>query len=230
MKKEIGHRWNFFKAGGAYQAAINTADDIKNLGKLDKKLWSALACPTSGLMFDSKLLSMLDADADGRLRYGDIVSAAEWTCASLSDVSRLFEESDTLELSQINTETSEGKTLLSSAKTVLANLGKAGDGKISVSDFADTAKIFAAGAFNADGIITELSCDDVLKPVFADILSVSTPKTDRSGKDGIDAADVEKFFADAAAYTGVGSTPATPIRRFRRLGNRRRTPSPRIPP
>lgn len=67
MKKEIGHRWNFFKAGGAYQAAINTADDIKNLGKLDKKLWSALACPTSGLMFDSKLLSMLDADADGRL-------------------------------------------------------------------------------------------------------------------------------------------------------------------
>lgn len=76
-----------------------------------------------------------------------------------------------------------------------------GDGKISVSDFADTAKIFAAGAFNADGIITELSCDDVLKPVFADILSVSTPKTDRSGKDGIDAADVEKFFADAAAYT-----------------------------
>ena len=144
---------------------------------------------------------MLDADADGRLRYGDIVSAAEWTCASLSDVSRLFEESDTLELSQINTETSEGKTLLSSAKTVLANLGKAGDGKISVSDFADTAKIFAAGAFNADGIITELSCDDVLKPVFADILSVSTPKTDRSGKDGIDAADVEKFFADAAAYT-----------------------------
>lgn len=201
MKKEIGHRWNFFKAGGAYQAAINTADDIKNLGKLDKKLWSALACPTSGLMFDSKLLSMLDADADGRLRYGDIVSAAEWTCDSLSDVSRLFEESDTLELSQINTETSEGKTLLSSAKTVLANLGKAGDGKISVSDFADTAKIFAAGAFNADGIITELSCDDVLKPVFADILSVSTPKTDRSGKDGIDAADVEKFFADAAAYT-----------------------------
>lgn len=201
MKKETGHSWKFFKAGGAYQAAINTADDIKNLGKLDKKLWSALACPTSGLMFDSKLLSMLDSDSDGRLRYGDIVSATEWTCASLSDVSKLFEESDTLDLSQINTETCEGKTLLSSAKTVLANLGKAGDDKISVSDFADTAKIFAAGAFNADGIITELSCDDVLKPVFADILSVSTPKTDRSGKAGVDAADVEKFFADAAAYT-----------------------------
>lgn len=75
-----------------------------------------------------------------------------------------------------------------------------------------TAKIFAAGAFNADGIITELSCDDVLKPVFADILSVSTPKTDRSGKDGIDAADVEKFFADAAAYT------AWARRRQRRFG------------
>lgn len=201
MKKEIGHRWNFFKAGGAYQAAINTADDIKNLGKLDKKLWSALACPTSGLMFDSKLLSMLDADADGRLRYGDIVSAAEWTCASLSDVSRLFEESDTLELSQINTETSEGKTLLSSAKTVLANLGKAGDGKISVSDFADTAKIFAAGRVqrrrNHNRTFVRRRPQTRFRRHSFGLHSQDRP----FGKDGIDAADVEKFFADAAAYT-----------------------------
>ncbi len=196
------HRWKFFKAGSSYQVSIDAADDIKNIRFLDKKLWSALACPTSGLAFDTKLLKALDSDGDGRIRHADIVGAAERLCSSLKDVSALFEESPSLPLSNINDETDEGRTLLASARTVLENIGKAGANEISVNDFSDTAKIFADSAFNADGVITELSCggDDSLKALFCDILSVSEPKIDRSGRAGIDAGDIVSFFEQASSY------------------------------
>ena len=48
MKEDTGYRWKFFKAGSAYQASINSVEDIENIGMLDRKLWSTLACPTSG--------------------------------------------------------------------------------------------------------------------------------------------------------------------------------------
>ena len=144
----------------------------------------------------------MDPDNDGRIRYGDIVAATRWICANLKDASSILEQSDALKLSNINDATEEGKTLLTSAKAILKNLGKADSDEISVSDFADMSKIFANSAFNADGIITELSVggNDALKNLFNDILSVSEPKKDRSGLDGIDADDINKFFAQTKAY------------------------------
>ena len=43
-----------------------------NLEHLDQKLWVALACPTSGLEFDSKTLALIDTDKDGRIRYRQV--------------------------------------------------------------------------------------------------------------------------------------------------------------
>ncbi|MBP3357575.1 MAG: hypothetical protein J6K91_01570, partial [Opitutales bacterium] len=201
MKCDTINHWKFFKAGGAYQASINTAEDIKNIGELDRKMWSALACPVSGLAFDQKLLDILDSKKDGKIRYDDIVSATQWVCKNLKDVSVMFDSPNALTLSNINDETDEGKALLVSAKTILANIGKSDSDEISLDDFSDTQKIFANSAFNADGIITEDAFDsDELKALFADIASVSNAKTDRSGKAGIDKADIEKFYADAKAY------------------------------
>lgn len=201
MKKETGYRWKFFKAGSAYQASINSVEDIENIGMLDRKLWSTLACPTSGLFFDSKLLQILDADTDGRIRYGDVVAATQWTCSMLKDRSTLLDGADGLKISNIDDSSDEGKTLVASARTVLSNLGKSESDEVCVADFADTTKIFANSAFNADGVITELSCggDASLEALFADILSVSAPKKDRSGRDGINADDVKNFFDGAKA-------------------------------
>ena len=201
MNKANKHRWKFFKAGGAFQASINTPDDIKNIGELDRKLWSALACPVSGLAFDQKLLDILDPKQDGKIRYDDIVASTQWVCKNLKDVSVLFNSPNAVSLSNINDDTDEGKALLLSAKTILANIGKPDAEEISLDDFADSQKIFANSAFNADGIITESAFEsDDLKALFADILSVSPEKLDRSGKVGINKADIEKFYADAKAY------------------------------
>lgn len=73
------HQWRFFRSGGFDQVRIETADDLRHLGELDQKLWSALACPTSGLEFDTRTLQVLDADGDGRIRAPEIIAAVNRT-------------------------------------------------------------------------------------------------------------------------------------------------------
>ena len=197
---ENRHKWNFFKAGGSVQVNIVCGEDIKNLETLDPTLWSALSCPVGGLSLDKKTLEIIDADSDGGIRREELIQACKWTCERLKDADELLKSSPSLPLNSI-AETSDGAILLKSAKEVLTNLGKPDSEEISVDDFADQNKIFAASAFNADGIITELSCgeDSSLRELFGTILSVSAPQKDRSGLDGIDAASIETFFADAKA-------------------------------
>ena len=56
------HTWRFFRAGGFDQVRLDSGADLMNLDQLDQKLWVALACPTSGLEFDSKTLALIDTD------------------------------------------------------------------------------------------------------------------------------------------------------------------------
>src|SRR3954470_16195852 len=118
------HHWHFFRAGGFDQVKIKSGADIAHLDQLDPKLWVALACPTTGLEFDSKTLALLDLDKDGRIRVPEIVAAAKWTCANLKNPDSLLKSSPSLPLAEINTETPEGMQLFCSAKQILANLGK----------------------------------------------------------------------------------------------------------
>lgn len=209
MKKNA-HKWNFIRAGGSNQADIRSGKDIENIGSLDAKLWSALSCPTSGLTLDNKTLSLIDTDGDGRIRRNEIVAACQWACARLKNADSLLAASESLPLAEIDDSDDEGKILIASAKEVLQNLGKSGATSISVADFADESAIFANSPFNADGIITELSCPDAeTKAAFAEILACSTPKKDRSGLDGIDAADIAAFFDNAQAFIAWSDVPAT---------------------
>ena len=207
--KNTSHKWHFFRAGGSNQVRICSGKDIENIEKLDAKLWSALSCPTSGLTLDEKFLSLLDTDSDGRIRREEIISACKWVCASLKDSNSLLKEADFVELSNIDTSSKEGEVLFNSAKEILANLGKSQSQQISIEDFADESKIFASTPFNADGIITELSCsdDENLKKVFTSVLATTEPKKDRSGLDGVNADDIEKFFADANSYIAWQKAP-----------------------
>ncbi len=208
--KQSSHKWSFFRAGGSNQAAICSGKDIENIDKLDAKLWAALSCPTSGLTLDTKTLEIIDTNDDGRIRREEIIAACKWACANLKNSDLLLKSSGSLRLDEINDATDEGKKLLANAKEVLANLGKAGFESISVSDFSDESEIFAQTPFNADGIITSLSCGDdaSLIDVFKTVLSVSDAKKDRSGLDGIDENDIETFFTDAENFIGWNSQPS----------------------
>lgn len=195
------HTWRFFRAGGFDQVRLESGADLLALGQLDQKLWTALACPTTGLEFDKQTLALIDTDKDGRVRAPELIAAVRWAAALLKSADSLVKGGDTLPLAAIQDATPEGKTVLASARTILTSLGKAGADSISLADTVDTARIFAQTAFNGDGVIVAESAeDDATRAVLADIIATQGADTDRSGKPGVNQARVDKFFADAAAF------------------------------
>jgi hypothetical protein len=198
----MSYKWKFFRAGGFDQVKLESGADLANLDQLDQKLWVALACPTTGLEFDSRTLDLVDTDKDGRVRAPEIIAAAKWATSLLKNPDDLLKGSPVLPLAAINDATPEGKQILASAKQILANLGKADATVIGLEDAADTVKIFAATNFNGDGIIpADAASDDATKAVLADIMASLGIENDRSGKPGIGQAKADFFFAEAQAHS-----------------------------
>src|SRR5215831_14691360 len=170
------HSWKFFRAGGFDQVRLDTGGDLMALDQLDQKLWVALACPTSGLEFDSKTLALIDTDNDGRIRPPELIAAVKWAIACLKSADELIKASSTLPLYSINDQTPEGKQILASAKQILANLGEKDAQVITLDHTADTARIFAQTKFNGDGIVpAESAEDDATKAAIPDIVSCLGP-------------------------------------------------------
>lgn len=195
------HRWTFFRAGGFDQVKLATGADIVNIGSLDQKLWVALACPTNGLEIDARTLALIDADGDGRVRASELVAAAEFAGRNLKNPDDLLKGEAALPLAAISDASPEGKMLLSSARQILANIGKPDATSISIDDIADPVRIFAGTAFNGDGVITEDSApDEAGRAAIRDIIDCLGSAPDRSGKPGVNEELVNTFFAEAAAY------------------------------
>ena len=195
------HTWKFYRTGGLDQVMLRDGADIAHLAELDQKLWTALSCPTKGIRFDAKTLELLDTDKDGRIRVPELLAAIKWLSDRLVSLDTLMEGAETLRLASVNGATPEGQSLLANAKRILANLGKGSAEAITLSDVADTAKIFAETRFNGDGIVPADAADDeATRQVIAEIIGAFGSETDRSGKPGVNQAKVDAFFAAAATY------------------------------
>ena len=182
--KKKGYQWRFFRSGGFDQVRIETADDLRHLGELDQKLWSVLACPTSGLEFDTRTLQLLDVDDDGSIRAPEIIDATRWVCTVLKDPDVLFRGADGLPLAAIDETNAEGARLLATAAKVLAYVGKADAVEISMGDLAETEKLFAPEHQNGDGVVpAELAGDPRLAGAITRIVDTYGAAEDRSGKE-----------------------------------------------
>ncbi len=204
------HSWNFFRTGGLDQVALTTGADLLALEHLDQKLWVALACPVKGLELDEKTLALIDADGDGRIRVPELIAAIKWAAAPLNDAGLLLSEKDSLPLAAFNAASPEGKVLLSSAKQILANLGKKDADTLTLADAADVAKIFAGTPFNGDGIVTAAS-DAALAAVIADIIATQGAVADRSTAPGVNQAKVDAFYAACTAYAAWSAAAVSPL-------------------
>ncbi|HQZ03383.1 MAG TPA: phage holin family protein [Thauera sp.] len=199
-KNNVGHTWRFFRSGGFDQVRIESVEDLRHLGELDQKLWSVLACPTSGLEFDTRTLQLLDTDGDGRIRAPEVIAAANWVCAVLKTPDVLFRGVDGLPLDAIATDHPEGGKLAATARKVLAYMGKPEADAISVADISDPSRLFAPDHYNGDGIVpAELTTDAGLAKTIGLIIEHFGAIDDRSGKPGIDQDRVSAFFAAAQA-------------------------------
>ena len=98
------YKWSFANVGGVTRVCIQSAEDIRHLGELDKKMWTVLSCPVNGLEISSDSLSLMDQDGDGQLRLKEVVATADWLCATLKDAQSLFEKKDSIAIDNISDE------------------------------------------------------------------------------------------------------------------------------
>ena len=201
MAKIKKHSWSYENIGGSTRVKITSGADIAHLDQLDPKMWTVLSCPATGLEIDEKSLKHIDTDNDGRIRVNDIVDTAKWMTSVVKNADLLLRGADSIDLNELNTEDANGKKLYNSAKQILANLNKEGN-VITLADTTDTAAIFAKTRFNGDGIITELTTNDLdeKSAIAAAIASVGSV-ADRSGEKGINAELIEKFYQALNDYT-----------------------------
>ena len=212
LTKTKGYKWNFDNIGGTTRVKITTGEDLKHLGELDPKMWTVLSCPVKGLEIDEKSLTYMDCDGDGKIRISDVVSTSKWMTAVLKNADLLLEGKDCIDIEDVNQEDASGKKLYAAAKQILANLGKEGS-VISIADTADSAAIFAKTQFNGDGVITENSTENADdKAAIAAAVKATGGSADRSGQQGVSAAQIEEFYAALSAYVQwVESTVEAPF-------------------
>ncbi|RYF76314.1 MAG: hypothetical protein EOO22_02425, partial [Comamonadaceae bacterium] len=200
------HVWQFFRAGGVDQVVIREGADIAHLRELDQKLWVALACPTRGVEFDTRTLDLIDTDHDGRIRAPELIAACEWAVQRLRDPDELVRPGDTLALDALADEPrsdaqgTPAVALTEAARRILAVRGKAESDRLSLADVTDRAELLAAQRFNGDGVVTLDSSDDApLRELIGLIAATQGSLPDRGGKDGVDRARADAFFAQADA-------------------------------
>ena len=195
------HVWNYDNVGGSTRVKIMTGADIAHLGELDPKKWTVLSCPSTGLEIDEKSLKYIDTDKDGRIRVNDIVITAQWMTAAIKDADLLTKGADNIDIEHFNQEDANGKRLYTSAKQILANLGKEGT-VVSIAETKDSTAIFAKTAFNGDGIITDFTTADLdEKAAIAAAVQSFGGVADRCGELGVNAELIEKFYQALADYS-----------------------------
>ncbi len=194
------YRFSFFRSGGVDQVVLASGADLAHIDELDQKLWLALSCPTRGLEFDSRTLDLLDADKDGHIRPGEILAAVRFVREVFKNLDELIKGEERLPLSAIRDDTELGKALAAQSRQILSSLGRPDADNIGLDDVADTAKILAAMRFNGDGVLPPESAGaESAAQAVRDIMNAVGAKPDRSGKDGVDQAAVDRFFAEAMA-------------------------------
>ncbi len=191
------HTWRFARVGGFDQVQITSGHDLVNLGKLDQKLWVALACPVKGIEFDERTLALIDSDHDGRVRANELVAATKWTKKVLKKLEPLEKADGSLPLDAI-----DDKQIREAAETVLDSIGKADATAISVADTEHAEGEFNKRPFNGDGVITAASArDEAGKKLVEEVIACSTPLTDKSGAPGVSAEQVAAFLDAVTAHT-----------------------------
>lgn len=200
LNKPKGYEWNFENIGGTTRVKITSGEDLRHLAELDPKMWTVLSCPLKGLEIDEKSLTYMDCDGDGKLRVQDVICTSQWVTGALKNADLLVEGKDSIDVEELNQDDACGSKLYAAARQVLINLGKEGT-VISLADTADSAAIFAKTKFNGDGVIIEASADeDADKAAIAAAIKATGGTLDRSGVQGVNAAQIEDFYKAMAEY------------------------------
>ncbi len=182
-------KFNFFCAGGVEQLSICKAEDLAAVEALDPKLWLAISMPTDSVDFDARTLALIDSDGDGRIRVPEVKAAVAFLREHLADFSSFFAGESTFPLSVLKAES----TLAANARKLLEEAGTP-EAPLTLQAVQDAFAHFSARPFNGDGLLTPASAEGVAETeaLIKDIAACCD-----AGADGISAADVKNFVAEA---------------------------------
>ena len=159
----MNHTWTYANIGGNTRVIIKNGKDIQHLAELDEKLWTVLACPTSGLEIPDESLQLMDANGDKKIHVADVIATSQWLCQMLRDPHLLFKASDTLALSDIADEAilAVATPLAEDGKVSLAAVKKA------IADAKIEAQPLPQAPYNAEVIAAYKNCQDAYAKYFA---------------------------------------------------------------
>lgn len=159
----MNHTWTYANIGGNTRVIIKNGKDIQHLAELDEKLWTVLACPTSGLEIPDESLQLMDANGDKKIHVADVIATSQWLCQMLRDPQVLFRASDTLALADIADEAvlAVATPLAEDGKVSLATVKKA------IADAKIEAQPLPQAPYNAEVIAAYKNCQDAYAKYFA---------------------------------------------------------------
>jgi hypothetical protein len=190
------HNWQFYRSGGVDQVIFRDGADIASIDQLDQKLWMALSMPVRGTEFDPRTADLLDTDHDGRIRPPEVIAAVKWAVAAFKDVGVVMKGGDSVPLDAIR-----DPAILAGARRLLENLGTPDAKCVSLADVADQAAVYAKTLFNGDGIVpAEAAGDADTRQAIEAIIATMGAVADRSGKPGVNQANVDAVFAKAQGW------------------------------
>ena len=159
----MNHTWTYANIGGNTRVIIKNGKDIQHLAELDEKLWTVLACPTSGLEIPDESLQLMDADGDKKIHVSDVIATSQWLCQMLRDPQVLFKASDSLALTDIADEAilAVATPLAEDGKVSLAAVKKA------IADTKIEAQPLPEAPYNAEVTAAYKNCQEAYAKYFA---------------------------------------------------------------
>ncbi|MBQ6351734.1 MAG: hypothetical protein IJJ28_00520 [Lentisphaeria bacterium] len=181
----------FRKFGGSYQFWVRTPEELPEVARLDPALWAALSVPAAALNADRKFLSYLDVDANGIVRLDDVTSAIGFVQGALRELSPLADPAPEIALAALRDDTDAAKT----RREFIAATPELVSGEtVKLADVGAKLNAVASGAWRGDGILRPAAvAGSGAETLYAEVLGVS-------GGEGITAAQLDKFPADAAGF------------------------------
>ncbi|MFP2913031.1 kinesin, partial [Pyxidicoccus sp. 3LFB2] len=137
--------------GGSLQVDLPSFDVLEEAVRIPETQWIATACPLEGLSCDSRFLTFMDADGNGRIRVAEVRAAVEWAAKRLKDRRGADAGSPVLELDSL---TEEARPLRGAAETILRTLKAPDAERISLEQVRASEPALRAAGQNGDGIVS----------------------------------------------------------------------------
>ncbi len=180
------------KIGGSPQFVITAPELMKAVIDLDPALWAATSAPCESLSANSKFISYLDPNNSGSIRVDEVIAAIKFLLESFKSEQELNNQSEALNLSELNVESGAGKDFLKFVKKSFSVKDETAE--LTLKQVSDKIDIVSSGALKGDGNLTAKAVENAADlNLFNDILAISA-------KDCLTQELLDKFIADAEDF------------------------------